>query len=403
VGLQACAAHRGNRVAATAPFASSMVNGARCSGPSRVSLSVRLPAEQMRPLSLSSSDGASAAVKELLQSGLTRQEAARQVWAAWYSLAGCQDNLPRHRRPRHAADSQPREPATIPRIIWQFVDTAEAAVSRNSVAMSTWWRTNPEYAYNLLEDGECSRLVADLATADELAAYRLVKTGAQRADLARAVVLREIGGVYADADLSMSPHHPLRTVLPPAATMLVLANGGSPVFEIIMSAPGNPLLALHLATACEAIALQAALACQTRGNGGEVGCHGYLACLHNITGPHAYRRIAASTSIDLQCSSALARSYQRQTNAFLAASWPCNSSSNHFMRGVYALPGRLFPTQHHTCHGTCATRFSREGKHYSTLPEANWRFGFVDGRYRASSAAGFFQCPSNRSDGKDKS
>ena len=356
----------------------------RGSAPSHVSLEVETPSTANKLIiSISSEANATATIEQLTGSRyqLSRRAAGRQVWAAWYSLAGCRDSLPRYRQP-----SRVLPPQAIARIIWQLTSTTAAAIDRNSVAMATWWKANHEYAYNLLDDADCNRVVADLASASELDAYQTLKTGVQRADLARVLLLREIGGVYADTDMTVT--HPLRAVLPANATMMVLSPGA--VFEVIMSAPNNPLLSTHLEAARTAINAQAGFAC---GDSPE-GCHGYIGCIHNVTGPHAYRRSAASTSARLQCTRALTRLYQRDTNAFQASAWPCNESPHPLLRGLYVLQqrGGVFPTKHSVCHDKCATKFTGGGKHYSTLPEASVRHGLLDGHYQASSAPGYFQC-----------
>ena len=328
---------------------------------------------------MASEEEATAAIKQLTAGGeLSRQAAGRQVWAAWYSVAGCRDSPPHYRQPRLPGLTSPQR---IPRIIWQLTSTAAAALERDGHAISTWWKKNPTYAYNLLDDEDCNRLVAGLASTAELAAYELVKTGVQRADLARVLVLREIGGVYADTDVTAT--RPLTTVLPATATMVVL--GGGSVFEVMMSAPGNPLLSAHLVAARSAIEAQASFACS---DSPPLGCHGYIACIHNVTGPHAYRRSAAAVSGQLQCRSLLARVYGRAPRDSEDAdriSWPCNESSNSSMQGLYVLPVRFFPTQHKTCHRQCATRLNASSRHYSLRHPAVsvWSMGVIDRRVLA--------------------
>ena len=71
----------------------------------------------------------------------------------------------------------------------------------------------------LLSDDDCDAFVGAHASEDERAAYGLLRTGAQRADLFRLLFLKAIGGVYADLDLELST--PLRRVLPPTASSVV--------------------------------------------------------------------------------------------------------------------------------------------------------------------------------------
>ena len=55
----------------------------------------------------------------------------------------------------------------------------------------------------LLSDDDCDAFVGAHASEDERAAYGLLRTGAQRADLFRLLFLKAIGGVYADLDLEL--------------------------------------------------------------------------------------------------------------------------------------------------------------------------------------------------------
>ena len=71
----------------------------------------------------------------------------------------------------------------------------------------------------LLSDDDCDAFVGAHANEDERAAYGLLRTGAQRADLFRLLFLKAIGGVYADLDLELRT--PLRRVLPPTASSVV--------------------------------------------------------------------------------------------------------------------------------------------------------------------------------------
>jgi mannosyltransferase OCH1-like enzyme len=48
----------------------------------------------------------------------------------------------------------------------------------------------------LLSDDDCDAFVGAHASEDERAAYGLLRTGAQRADLFRLLFLKAIGGVY---------------------------------------------------------------------------------------------------------------------------------------------------------------------------------------------------------------
>ena len=117
-----------------------------------------------------------------------------------------------------------------------------------------------------------------IAAPNERRAYAALLLGAQRGDYLRVLLLKYLGGVFADLDTRLVA--PLRSVIPPEASGLT---GGKWSWEFLVYEPGHPILvrALSLMTA----AISAQVEAHRTGN----GCKGANACVMGVTGPGVYR------------------------------------------------------------------------------------------------------------------
>lgn len=128
----------------------------------------------------------------------------------------------------------------IPRVIYVCNKTKEA-VPRATV--EAWLRLNPGYTVEVFGDAECEAYLRKTHGAAAARAFRQIPNGPIKADLWRAFILYERGGVYVDVD--MMPLQPLSAAIPRGATFVV---SGSGVFWttvnpcLIATVPKNPIL-----------------------------------------------------------------------------------------------------------------------------------------------------------------
>ena len=188
---------------------------------------------ETRPLATTDSTTLSAATLPPLRRAQRGGTRAARAWVRqWQASHG----PPQYRAPVPAATETALQQA-IPRVLLQLSSTPAHALLKHEQWMRTWWTLNPEYHYMLLSDGDCDGFVGAHASAEERAAYGLLRTGAQRADLFRLLFLKAIGGVYADLDLELRT--PLRRVLPPTASSVV---GSTWNFAFLAYQARHPLL-----------------------------------------------------------------------------------------------------------------------------------------------------------------
>ena len=102
----------------------------------------------------------------------------------------------------------------IPRLLWQThappFDKLPPGLAR---AATSWWQLNPEYTYKYFDDRALEAYVARQGGRVQgfARAWRLLASGAARADLWRYLVMYLEGGVFADLDSVLK--HPLRTII----------------------------------------------------------------------------------------------------------------------------------------------------------------------------------------------
>mmetsp|Transcript_43068 Transcript_43068/g.71597 ORF Transcript_43068/g.71597 Transcript_43068/m.71597 type:complete len:311 (+) Transcript_43068:25-957(+) len=188
---------------------------------------------------------------------------------------------------RLSSNDTPYSAQAIPRRIWQIGATLKAALYSHGNLMQTWWKLNPEYEYKFLSDPEASALIVTHASADEQQAYRALINGAQRADLFRVLVLKYLGGVYADLDSELRA--PLRTIITSNASCVT---GPFWTSEMLAYEPGHSILNEAAAIMTRNVLHQVEL--QSRNDSKR--CHAPASCVLFVTGPYVYRRAVAAVA-----------------------------------------------------------------------------------------------------------
>ena len=181
----------------------------------------------------------------------------------------------------------------IPRRIFQTGRSFKSSVKTHLKFMTGWWGVNPDYEYSFFSDIATLQLVERYASPMELAAYRAVRTGAQKADLFRLLVLRYLGGVYADVDTELRV--PLRSVIPSNASATVGGHWGT---EFLAFEPGHPLLVRGLHSIIQNVHRQ--LRWIRQGNT-TAHCGSPHSCVLLVTGPMALRAALARAAKTLGC------------------------------------------------------------------------------------------------------
>jgi mannosyltransferase OCH1-like enzyme len=150
--------------------------------------------------------------------------------------------FPRQRRqiPAHLAPSSCAPQRRIPRIVWQTNYTR--SVTRQVFMCFRFNRLlTRNYAYNLFDDAQCDRFVAENYPGEINEAYRRLTVGAARADFWRVLVLLRHGGIYLDMDANFSDL-PDRHIDAAAETLFIAMNNGEVTNYFIASAPGDAVL-----------------------------------------------------------------------------------------------------------------------------------------------------------------
>ncbi|KAL1510726.1 hypothetical protein AB1Y20_007015 [Prymnesium parvum] len=181
---------------------------------------------------------------------------------------------------RPASQPSPPTGSRIPSRIMMTSFDAAKALRRHGEYMRTWWQLNPEYEWLLLDEEAASAFVRRFCAREERRAYFRALVGAQRADLFRVYWLRALGGVYADTDLEL--RRPLRTFIPPNASLVVSERWE---IEFMAYEPQHPLLRF---VAAELSANVNARADEWLRRA-ERPCLGPHSCIILTTGPHAHR------------------------------------------------------------------------------------------------------------------
>lgn len=180
-------------------------------------------------------------------------------------------------------------PQTVPRHIIQTGSTWSHALRHHASYMNSWLDLNPEYEYSFFSDEHARRFVEKHGLPREVAAYRRILTGSQRADLFRVVFLKTAGGVYADLDEEL--RRPMRALIggTDAAGKTVPADSTAVIgsfwpFEFLVFAPHHPFMVATARQMVDGIMLQVGL----QRNRSAHACKSPHECIIRVTGPLAY-------------------------------------------------------------------------------------------------------------------
>ena len=278
-----------------------------------------------------------------------------------------------------AVNSSVLPTALIPRIILMTVASVDESLANYGHIMADWWMKNPEYTYMLLSDADCEDFLQAAAPPLERTAYSLIRTGASRADLFRAIWMRDVGGVYVDQDSVVK--RPLRDVMPNWAPIVTLRSTINPkgvwTFNFLAFEPGCPLWRVHVRRVVERIIEQSEYACRQDIR----GCRGFYACVQNVTGTRPFRVSVQEVTQRYGCH----------------ALHDCRDASDRQLRGLVVLNDNEMPMTHEACHARKGMRHpckrpKEANAHYVSLPAADEKyFMTAEGRRDGSSAPAYFR------------
>jgi hypothetical protein len=177
----------------------------------------------------------------------------------------------------------------VPRHIVQTGSSWPHALRHHHKWMRSWLDLNPEYEYSFFGDEHARRFVEKHGERREVAAYRRILTGSQRADLFRVIFLKVAGGIYADLDEEL--RRPMSELfggtdesgekIPHRATAVI---GAFWPFEFLVFAPLHPILVETAKIMSDNILLQVGL----QRNGSKGACKTPHECVIRVTGPLAF-------------------------------------------------------------------------------------------------------------------
>ena len=291
----------------------------------------------------------------------------------------------------NASDCESR----IPRRILMTARNPSEALTNFGKYISTFWEKSPEYEYNLLSDEDCQAYVQVVGSSDERRAYGLLKVGAARSDLFRAIFLRDLGGVYVDTDTSLLK--PLRSAIPPWASIVTEIGGKNSErasrardpnaawnFNFLAFEPGSSIWHEQVQRAVDGIFREARFACTLNAS----GCKGHYVCVQNTTGAQSYRLSVADVARRSRCSHAAS----------------CANATDEHLRRLLVLTKSQVPIAHHPCHvklggastrrHTCRRPKNETEPHYVGIPEAAWAWHKSNNGRRSqcgSSAPAYFE------------
>ena len=270
------------------------------------------------------------------------------------------------------------------------VKSVASAHANFGAEIASWWRLNPEYSFVMLSDEDCHQFLRAccMSARREYLAYRLLRHGAQRADLFRAIFMREIGGVYVDQDSLLRA--PLRSFIPPWAS--IVTSTAAPAgrgfraawnFNFLAFEPRCPILEVAVRNVVASVILQARFACLKD----RMGCRGFKACVQNVTGSRTYQRAVEVVTRQHGCQSMV----------------HCEGASHPMLRRLHVVADAELPMQHTPCHskapGKAGARHrasncmrNESTPHYASIPQAAYTYFYTTrtGRQDHSSAPGYF-------------
>ena len=189
---------------------------------------------------------------------------------------------------------------SIPRQIFQIVGnlTEKLADPLSRKWATTWWALNPTWSYHAFDDASCQDFVQRFGSSLERAAYARALVPTQRVDLFRLLLIRELGGMYADMDAELLL--PLDTVLaraPPDASGVLTGPAVESNFETMCFAPRHPVIARAAQRAVHAIhgmadKMLAWSRNRTARPHAKPPCGGAHTCLTTVSGVYPFRDLA---------------------------------------------------------------------------------------------------------------
>lgn len=311
--------------------------------------------------------------------GMNEKNPAAQRWLLHWQL-------------NHRGTKQYREPnldeasalgaSRIPRIILMTVASVDEALTNYGHLMEQWWLRNPEYAYVLLSDADCEAFLQACCSIEERTAYAVLKTGPSRADLFRAIWMRDIGGVYVDQDSILTK--PLRDVIPASAPLVThkpSRSQGKSVpgwnFNFLAFQPRCPIWQVQVRRVVARVLEQANFACHRDAR----GCRGFYACVQNVTGSRPFRQTVLEVTQRYGC----------------RGMHDCVDAHHEQFRNMVVLGDEQMPMKHQPCHAKKGMRRPckrpNETKlHYVSLPAASAKYYLTfEGKRDGSSAPAYFR------------
>jgi hypothetical protein len=270
----------------------------------------------------------------------------------------------------------------IPRIILMTVASVDEALRNYGHLMKEWWTQNPEYSYLLLSDADCKAFLQACCPAAERTAYSVLKTGPSRADLFRAIWMRDIGGVYVDQDSMVT--RPLRNVIPHTASIVAhqaTKLPGKPApgwnFNFLAFQPQCPIWQTQVDRVVAGVLEQAKYACHHDAR----GCRGFYACVQNVTGSRPFRLTVKEVTQRYGCH----------------GMHDCTNATHAQLRAMVLVKDDELPLKHQVCHAKRGMRHpckrpNETNQHYVSLPAASVSYYLTPpGRRDGSSAPAYYE------------
>ena len=250
--------------------------------------------------------------------------------------------------------------------------SSNESLQNHGAQIATFWRRSPDFEFVFMSDTDCEAYLREVGTPNERLAYSLLRFGAPRADLFRAIFMRDLGGVYVDVDTTLE--QPLHLSLPPWASIVTQISSkaresGSRArdpkacwnFNFLAFEPGSPIWHEQTRRVVAGVLQQARFSCGRDAR----GCNGHYLCVQNVTGAQVYRLTVSDVTRAAGCKDAS----------------DCANATDGSLRNLVVLSDSQLPIKHAPCHvkaGGTSTRRERCSRgnetkaHYVSISEAAW-------------------------------
>lgn len=292
---------------------------------------------------------------------------------------------PQYHAPSYA--SNPPAPSRIPRIALTTVGNITEAIKNWAPNLMSIRKQSPEYHHMIFDDSDCEGFLAACCSAEEQAAFHLVRTGTQKNNVFISLFMRDIGGVTIEQDSILLK--PLAAVIPTWAAYAFMpkvcsrSKVGCWDYGFLSAEPSTPHWAAYAQRVVNNVLTQATHAC----NKDIRGCWGYWGCVQESTAMGPYERSKDEVLRDYGCD-------------MTEGPWRpdrCAASSrvrDDTLRRISLISES--PIKHNFCHAKKGARLqckrpNETQAHYVSKSEANWWYvrseqGLTDG----SSAPGYY-------------